>query len=57
MVTMIAAILSAIALLSPANASDGYTPPDNDHPDTERGTGTRFTDCTYRGSDRKEGCS
>ncbi|MBW4608332.1 MAG: hypothetical protein KME22_14230 [Hassallia sp. WJT32-NPBG1] len=49
-------LLCAIAFTSPALASDDYQPPDNGHPDTERGSGTRVFDCTYCGSDRREGC-
>jgi len=56
-------LLCAIAFATPALADDTYTPPDNGHPDTERGSGTRVFDCTYRGSDtvgalrdRREGC-
>ena len=48
-------ISAGIALTSPALADD-YEPPDNGHPDGTIGSGTRVFDCTYRGSDRREGC-
>jgi hypothetical protein len=51
-----ALLIYGIAFTSPALASDDYQPPYNGSPSGTVGSGTRFFDCTYRGSDRKEGC-
>lgn len=48
-------ISARIALTSPALA-DNYEPPNNGHPSGTIGSGKRVSDCTYRGSDRREGC-
>lgn len=48
--------ISLIGLTTPVHADDTYVPPNNGHPDGTVGSGTRVVDCTYRGTDRREGC-
>lgn len=56
---VLAGIALSVTLANPLAAvkSDTYEPPNNGHPDGTIGSGTRVVfDCTYRGSDRREGC-